>query len=147
MNSASLAGRYDHLIPPRFLAPIDSLKIPALAFCHAYFCQDDDLVHGLTGCSPKLNLAFYSDRVSGNSSTPFIRPETDVSWNSAVSDAVLLKRCSAVLLKRCSAVLLNAVPLKRCLAEMLFRLKGQCHEIFDLWFFYESVSPKPLSIQ
>jgi hypothetical protein len=32
MNSASLcslAGRYDNPIPPRFLAPIDSLKIPA----------------------------------------------------------------------------------------------------------------------
>ncbi len=25
-------------------------------------------------------------------------------------------------------------------------LKGQRHEIFDMWFFYESVSPKPLSI-
>ncbi len=25
-------------------------------------------------------------------------------------------------------------------------LKGQCHEIFDFWFFHESVSPKPLSI-
>jgi hypothetical protein len=34
MNSASLrslAGRYDNLIPPRFLVPIDFLKIPALA--------------------------------------------------------------------------------------------------------------------
>ncbi len=34
MNSASLcslAGRYDNPIPPRFLAPIDSLKIPAQA--------------------------------------------------------------------------------------------------------------------
>ncbi len=33
MNSASLcslAGRYDNPLPPRFLAPIDSLKIPAL---------------------------------------------------------------------------------------------------------------------
>ncbi len=32
MNSASLcslAGRYDNPIPPRSLAPIDSLKIPA----------------------------------------------------------------------------------------------------------------------
>jgi hypothetical protein len=32
MNSASLrslAGRYDYPIPPRFLAPIDFLKIPA----------------------------------------------------------------------------------------------------------------------
>jgi hypothetical protein len=25
-------------------------------------------------------------------------------------------------------------------------LKGQCHEIFDYWFFHESVSHKPLSI-
>jgi hypothetical protein len=25
-------------------------------------------------------------------------------------------------------------------------LKGQCHEIFDFRFFYESVSPKPLSV-
>jgi hypothetical protein len=33
MNSASLcslAGLYDNPIPPRFLAPIDFLKIPAL---------------------------------------------------------------------------------------------------------------------
>jgi hypothetical protein len=33
MNSASLCslvGRYDNPLPPRFLAPIDSLKIPAL---------------------------------------------------------------------------------------------------------------------
>jgi hypothetical protein len=28
----SLAGRYDNPIPPRFLAPIDSLKIPALIY-------------------------------------------------------------------------------------------------------------------
>ncbi len=27
-----------------------------------------------------------------------------------------------------------------------FDLKEQCHEIFDFLFFYESVSPKPLSI-
>jgi hypothetical protein len=35
MNSASLcslAGRYDNPIPPRFLAPIDFLKIPALLY-------------------------------------------------------------------------------------------------------------------
>jgi hypothetical protein len=34
MNSAnlcSLAGRYDNPLPPWFLAPIDSLKIPAQA--------------------------------------------------------------------------------------------------------------------
>jgi hypothetical protein len=34
MNSSSLcslAGRYDNPLPPRFLAPIDSLKIQALA--------------------------------------------------------------------------------------------------------------------
>ncbi len=36
MNSVSLcslAGRYDNPIPPRFLAPIDGLKIPALVTC------------------------------------------------------------------------------------------------------------------
>ncbi len=27
-----------------------------------------------------------------------------------------------------------------------FALKDQCHEIFDFWFFHESISPKPLSI-
>ncbi len=27
-----------------------------------------------------------------------------------------------------------------------FLLKGQCHEIFCFWFFYESVSPQPQSI-
>jgi hypothetical protein len=35
MNSASLcspAGRYDNPIPPRYLAPIDFLKIPALLY-------------------------------------------------------------------------------------------------------------------
>ncbi len=26
------------------------------------------------------------------------------------------------------------------------RLKGQCHDIFDFWFFYESGSPNPLSV-
>ncbi len=25
-------------------------------------------------------------------------------------------------------------------------LKGQCHKVFDFWFFHESVFPKPLSI-
>ncbi len=44
MNSASpcsLAGRYDNPIRPRFLAPIDSLKIPAqelaLGYCFHQF--------------------------------------------------------------------------------------------------------------
>ena len=42
MNSASLcslAGRYDKPIPPRFLAPIDFLKIPAQLLVG----MDDDL--------------------------------------------------------------------------------------------------------
>jgi hypothetical protein len=37
MNSASLcslAGRYENPIPPRCLAPIDFLKIPALVYVH-----------------------------------------------------------------------------------------------------------------
>jgi hypothetical protein len=41
-----------------------------------------------------------------------------------------------------------------CLYSLTFKikiahrciLKGQCHEIFDFWFFHESVSPKHLSI-
>ncbi len=32
------------------------------------------------------------------------------------------------------------------MSHILKALKGQCHEIFDLWFFHESVSTKPLSI-
>jgi hypothetical protein len=42
MNSASLcslAGRYENPIPPRCLAPIDFIKIPALA--HFQMCEDD----------------------------------------------------------------------------------------------------------
>jgi hypothetical protein len=31
--------------------------------------------------------------------------------------------------------------------DLIFKLlKGQCHEIFCFWFFYESVSPQPQSI-
>ena len=40
IDSASLrsqAGRYDNPIPTRFLAPIDSLKIPALLYWHSLF--------------------------------------------------------------------------------------------------------------
>jgi hypothetical protein len=32
-----------------------------------------------------------------------------------------------------------------CIAIPIY-LKGQCHEIFCLWFFHESVSPQPQSI-
>ncbi len=42
MNSASLcslAGRYDNPIPPRFLAPIDFLKISALVTKHFFFAS------------------------------------------------------------------------------------------------------------
>jgi hypothetical protein len=33
---------------------------------------------------------------------------------------------------------------RRC--HQAHALKGQCHEIFDFWFFHESVSPKPVSV-
>ncbi len=42
INSASLcslAGRYDNPIPPRFLAPIDCLKIPALCITEGWPLQ------------------------------------------------------------------------------------------------------------
>jgi hypothetical protein len=29
---------------------------------------------------------------------------------------------------------------------LIVNLKGQCHKIFDFWFFHETVSPKRLSI-
>jgi hypothetical protein len=32
------------------------------------------------------------------------------------------------------------------LGTRIFLFKGQCHEIFHFRFFYDSVSPKPLSI-
>ncbi len=72
----------------------------------------------LTGCSPKLNLPFYSDPISWNSSNTFIKTETDVSWNSAVSDAVLLKRCFAEMLFRSRQI---ADPLKHWPARTQFR--------------------------
>jgi hypothetical protein len=48
MNSVSLcslAGRYDNPIPPRFLAPIDSLKIPALKVVLVSLGQGTSTVH------------------------------------------------------------------------------------------------------
>ncbi len=37
---------------------------------------------------------------------------------------------------------------QRCIGQVVLpgRWKGQCHEIFDFWFFHESVSSKPPSI-
>ncbi len=44
MNSASLwvcslAGRYYNPVPPRYLAPVDSFKIPALMFTCGYLSK------------------------------------------------------------------------------------------------------------
>jgi hypothetical protein len=33
-----------------------------------------------------------------------------------------------------------------CVATVITKLKGQCHEIFDVWFFSWICCPKPLSI-
>ncbi len=41
---------------------------------------------------------------------------------------------------------LRGTPTKRSITQRLCHLKGQCHEIFCFWFFYESVSPQPQSI-
>ncbi len=35
---------------------------------------------------------------------------------------------------------------RRSLYDTFVELKGQCHKIFCLWFFHESVSPQPKSI-
>jgi hypothetical protein len=69
MNSASLcslAGRYDNPIPPRFLAPIDSSKIPAL-----YIWQHDSWEHdcwqpSMTAESMKAGRIAAYDREHGS---------------------------------------------------------------------------------
>ncbi len=62
MNSASLcslAGRYDNPIPPRFLAPIDCLKIPALeklrCFCTFHFRRRQIYVKSILTVETELN--------------------------------------------------------------------------------------------
>ncbi len=62
MNSASLcslAGRYDNPIPPRFLALIDCLKIPALeklrCFCTFHFRRRQIYVKSILTVETELN--------------------------------------------------------------------------------------------
>ncbi len=89
MNSASLcslAGRYDNLIPPRFLVPIDSLKIPSqnksgaqllyfvrsicwgircslqVVFCQYYSVSDNAVVHIVIFLHPVKNSKRDSNR-------------------------------------------------------------------------------------
>jgi hypothetical protein len=47
----SLAGRYDNPIPPRFLAPIDFLKIPA----QFYYCITGPMLSPKTIFQNKFN--------------------------------------------------------------------------------------------
>ncbi len=44
-------------------------------------------------------------------------------------------------------ILKKKLEASQCLMQLFYRLllKGQCRKFFDLWFFHESVSPKPLS--
>jgi hypothetical protein len=69
MNSASLCsleGRYDNPIPPRFLAPIDSLKIPAQ---EGLVCNEETedleargpaLIGVLAGLARRVSRAWYA---------------------------------------------------------------------------------------
>ncbi len=60
MNSASLCcrgGRYDNPIPPRFLAPIDFLKIPALSSSVQTFKESRNQFQEITPASPWGSLA------------------------------------------------------------------------------------------
>jgi hypothetical protein len=62
MNSASLcslAGRYDNPIPPRFLAPIDFLKIPALSFGEYFHIGRKDSIHTVIRTSRRLDSFLY----------------------------------------------------------------------------------------
>ncbi len=54
MSSASLrslAGRYDNPLPPRFLAPIDSLKIPVLSRYFQTFMEPRNQFQGMNSAS------------------------------------------------------------------------------------------------
>ncbi len=60
MNSASLCclgGRYENPIPPRFLAPIDFSKIPALSSSVQTFKESRNRFQRITSASPWSSLA------------------------------------------------------------------------------------------
>jgi hypothetical protein len=67
MNSASLwslAGRYDNPIPPRYLAPIDFLKIPALARQGSYAGGIDSL-ESILGLLKSLKIWAQATKAGG----------------------------------------------------------------------------------
>ncbi len=77
MNSASLcrlAGRYDYPIPPRFLTPIDSLKISAQ-------------IQNLPNCFTTPNKMTSEDDIKGFVSLKFLRP-----WSNDKESHLFLQR-------------------------------------------------------
>jgi hypothetical protein len=62
-----------------------------------------------------------------------------------LTELVLLKDTWAII--RAQVIVIQKIYVGNELKNNTFNpLKGQCHEIFDFWFFHESVSPKPLII-
>jgi hypothetical protein len=71
MNSASLcslAGRYDNPIPPRFIAPIDSSKIPAQIIYQARAFKAFTTPRASTSCTYCRASAFQQDQNYGHRS-------------------------------------------------------------------------------
>ncbi len=57
----------------------------------------------------------------------------------------LIQKCKVSIISSVKVLLMPAEP--KYILTTLQNLKGQCHEIFDFWFFFhESVSPKPQGI-
>jgi hypothetical protein len=70
MNSASLcslAGRYDNPLPPRFLAPIASLKIPALVSKNA----GESTILWVTACEKNIWTSRNPNQISATLSQIF----------------------------------------------------------------------------
>ncbi len=78
MNSASLcslAGRYDNPIPPRFLAPIDFLKIPALYGFSVFRGKAKCHFRGHPTTQSRQSAKRFSSRWNWDSPTPLAAAE------------------------------------------------------------------------
>jgi hypothetical protein len=105
MNSASLcslAGRYDNPIPPRFLAPIDSLKIPALSL-QLVFCQCGLVLLASLRDWSELSCACSLMRITltGHRTSPWWYPQCSLLPQARKFLLVYLYRCQNTNPGRC----------------------------------------------
>ncbi len=145
MNSASLcslAGRYENPIPPRCLAPIDFLKIPALVYL-PFFLSAECLpyMHCISVCLPvTLNafclLLYLSLSVCLSACLPRYIP---VSWLTSLSACfyiyLLLSTCLPLYLpvflpSACLHFAILTVCLSACFLSVCFICLHVCLVIF-----------------